>query len=83
MEHYESLSSNLEYADMNVQERESDIMALMDAKGDGESALLTGLIKNCSASEAKYILERCVNSNVDFGLQLGRERAEKHQVEEQ
>jgi kinesin family protein 4/21/27 len=83
MEQYESLSSNLDYADQNIQDRESDIMALMDAKGDGESAVLTGLIKNCSASEAKYILERCVNSNVDVGVQLGRERTEKHQLEEQ
>ena len=59
-------------------------MTMMDAKGDGElTSLMTGLINKCSISEAKYIMERFVNANVDIGVQLAHERAHKHRLEEQ
>eukprot|EP00118_Oscarella_pearsei_P015158 m.134561 g.134561 ORF g.134561 m.134561 type:complete len:1548 (+) comp38146_c0_seq1:137-4780(+) len=81
-EELETLRSNLKFAEANIQERENDIMALMDVKGEDDLIGATSVLNKCGIHEAKYFMEHFLNKTVTMGLELSEAQLEVQLLKE-
>jgi kinesin family protein 4/21/27 len=60
--------ANLEYIAQVITERQSEIVCMMESKGDGDTLEASSIIHNCHVRDAKYLLEHFLDTAISYGL---------------
>ena len=60
------LQANLEYVGQMITDQQSEIVCMMESKGDGDTVEASSIIHNSSVREAKYLLEHFLDMAINF-----------------
>ena len=60
------MRANLEYIAQMITERQSEIVCMMESKGDGDTLEASSIIHNCHVRDAKYLLEHFLDTAISY-----------------
>ena len=60
------MRANLEYIAQMITERQSEIVCMMESKGEGDTVEASSIIHNCHVRDAKYLLEHFLDTAINY-----------------
>ncbi|MEE6509766.1 hypothetical protein FKM82_027744, partial [Ascaphus truei] len=75
-EEMESLSANIDYINDSISDCQANIMQMEEAKEEADTLDITAIIRSCTLTEARYLLDHFLLMAVNKGLQAAQKEAQ-------